>query len=380
MSIYKRGRNYWYEILYKGQRFQKSTKQRNFQAARDIESAFRTALAKGDVGITERPKVPTLSNFRQRFIDEIAVKRADHPDTIDFYERKYDGLLRFKPLANAALDRINEEIIARFTAQMVSDDYARSTVNHHLRTLKRALRLAARWKLIPGAPHIELLDGETERDFVLTRAKETDYLKACPEFLCKAAEFVLETGLRRKELIMLRWPDVHWEPTGRARRGYIHVRGTKSKNSTRNLSLTQRARDVLLRQRQISQCEFVFVADTNPTAPASASGLDHAHARVRKAVNLPETFVLHSLRHTFATRLGEAGADAFTIMRIMGHSTITVSQRYVHPTPETMERAFDDFEAAAVVAQEKASKERESSETVPTNFPTVGVPEGQMIQ
>ena len=47
---------------------------------------------------------------------------------------------------------------------------------------------------------------------------------------------------------------------------------------------------------------------------------------------------MHSLRHTMLTRLGEAGADAFTIMRIAG--SVTVSQRYVHPTPEGMERAL----------------------------------------
>jgi len=41
------------------------------------------------------------------------------------------------------------------------------------------------------------------------------------------------------------------------------------------------------------------------------------------------------------TRLGESGADAFTIMRIAGHSSVTVSQRYVHPSPESLERAFE---------------------------------------
>ena len=55
-------------------------------------------------------------------------------------------------------------------------------------------------------------------------------------------------------------------------------------------------------------------------------------------------FVLHSLRHTYGTRLGEAGADAFTIMRLMGHSSVTVSQRYVHPTPEALERAVERLE------------------------------------
>jgi len=55
--------------------------------------------------------------------------------------------------------------------------------------------------------------------------------------------------------------------------------------------------------------------------------------------------VLHSLRHTFGTRLGEAGADAFTIMRLMGHSTMTVSQRYVHPSPEAVELAYERLTA-----------------------------------
>jgi hypothetical protein len=41
------------------------------------------------------------------------------------------------------------------------------------------------------------------------------------------------------------------------------------------------------------------------------------------------------------TRLGESGVDAFTIMRIAGHSSIVVSQRYIHPTSEAVERAFE---------------------------------------
>jgi hypothetical protein len=41
------------------------------------------------------------------------------------------------------------------------------------------------------------------------------------------------------------------------------------------------------------------------------------------------------------TRLGESGVDAFTITRIAGHSSIVVSQRYIHPTPEAFERAFE---------------------------------------
>lgn len=47
-------------------------------------------------------------------------------------------------------------------------------------------------------------------------------------------------------------------------------------------------------------------------------------------------FALHSLRHTMLTWLGESGVDAFTIMRIAGHSSMAVSLRYIHPTPEAV--------------------------------------------
>jgi len=74
--------------------------------------------------------------------------------------------------------------------------------------------------------------------------------------------------------------------------------------------------------------------------PLQASLVVQQQKRVRKLLKLPADFVLHSLRHTFGTRLGEADADAFTIMRMMGYSTVTVSQRYVHPSPEAVELAF----------------------------------------
>jgi integrase len=60
------------------------------------------------------------------------------------------------------------------------------------------------------------------------REQERPYLVACPNFLRNAAAFMLETGLRRKGLIGLQWQDIHWQPVGNAKRGYIAVRGTKS--------------------------------------------------------------------------------------------------------------------------------------------------------
>jgi hypothetical protein len=55
------------------------------------------------------------------------------------------------------------------------------------------------------------------------------------------------------------------------------------------------------------------------------------------------------------TRLGESGVEAFTIMRIAGHSSVTVSQRYVHPTPEAVERAFVRLEALNQASRDEVS-------------------------
>lgn len=51
-------------------------------------------------------------------------------------------------------------------------------------------------------------------------------------------------------------------------------------------------------------------------------------------------FVLYSLRHTFLTRLGESGCDAWTLARIAGHSNVSMSSRYVHPSEDSVLNAM----------------------------------------
>jgi len=154
---------------------------------------------------------------------------------------------------------------------------------------------------------------------------------------------ILDTGLRIGEAVELEWRDVHLEPVNGARFGYLHVRVGKSKNARRNLSLTPRVRTMLEVRSTQTDSPYVFPSETG--RPYLVTSIDHLHSEVRHTLRLPRDFVIHSLRHTFGTRLGEAGADAFTIMRAMGHSSVTVSQKYVHPTPEAMERAFERLEA-----------------------------------
>src|SRR5215472_9892257 len=63
MSIYKRGKVYWYKFMWNGELIRESTKQGNDRKARNMESAHRAALANGLVGIRERKLTPSLSEF-----------------------------------------------------------------------------------------------------------------------------------------------------------------------------------------------------------------------------------------------------------------------------------------------------------------------------
>jgi site-specific recombinase XerD len=60
-------------------------------------------------------------------------------------------------------------------------------------------------------------------------------------------------------------------------------------------------------------------------------------------------WVLYSFRHTFLTRLGESGCDAWTLARIAGHSNIGISQRYVHPSEYALQNAFARLSAPKVI-------------------------------
>ena len=160
---------------------------------------------------------------------------------------------------------------------------------------------------------------------------------------CESSPFsILIRGYVSQRHGTLEWNDVHLEPVNGARFGYVRIRRGKSKHARRNVPLTDRAKQMLENRKARSHSMLVFAEKGD--APMLVTSLDHLHAEVRKSLGMSNEFVLHSLRHTYGTRLGEGGADAFTIMRIMGHSSVTVSQRYVHPTPERKRAAIQKLE------------------------------------
>ncbi len=264
------------------------------------------------------------------------------PATVCFYAQKVKRLLEYEPLARARLNHIDEALIEAYVQHRI-EMVSPASVNRELATLRRLLRIAKKkLKVINRTPEIELLPGERERDFILNQEQEQDYLSAVPYPLDEVAVLLLDTGLRVGEALGLQWPDIHLDAQNGARLGYLKVREGKSKAARRQLPLTSRVEGMLLRRPKITAWVFM---NEHLDGPLSIHTLEGQHARTRKALGMSSDFVLHSLRHTFGTRLGEEGVDLFTLSKIMGHSTTKMTERYVHPTPESVVRAFESLEA-----------------------------------
>jgi Phage integrase SAM-like domain len=125
-----------------------------------------------------------LRQFEERFNKAIEVRCAEKPRTVKFYRGMFKGLLAFAPLADTRLDRINEALIEWFVQyrealQYRENDTSRATVNRHLATLRRALRLAQEWNVINRVLRIRLMTGERTREFVLRSEEEKEYLDGC---------------------------------------------------------------------------------------------------------------------------------------------------------------------------------------------------------
>jgi integrase len=210
-----------------------------------------------------------------------------------------------------------------------------SSVNGSLRILKLALRLAEDWKLIQKVPKIKLLTNENSRDYLISEEVLQEMIthEKCTPLLKDLLPFLVDTGLRRGEATSLLWSEVGFTPKRNAKLGYVHITRGKTKSAKRDVPLTDRANEILVRLKPLATTEFVFGGCTDMAVTMQ-------FIRLRDAMKL-KGCVLHSTRHTFCTRLGEANVNAYTIMALAGHADIKTSTKYTHPTGAAAENAIN---------------------------------------
>jgi integrase len=363
MSIYKRGDVYWYKFQFNGKLVRESTRQGNDRVARQMEAAHRTSLAKGEVGIREKKPVPTLKEFCDRRFEPWAQSTFERTCVNNWlwFRAGIRRLTSYGLLANAKLDEITNEKLAGFAAHEQTrlqnrgrSKYQRkrglavSSINSAIRVLRRVLSLAVEWGVLESAPKLGLLPGERHRERVISQDEELRYLSAASPLLADVATVLSDTGMRPDECYRLRWEDVTWV---NGRNGSLLITHGKTAAARRVLPMTPRVRAVL--EARSNRAGRPLEGWLWP-APTTSEHIDHStlkkqHAKTFCSVNAeakrsnltPITpFVLYSFRHTFLTRLGQSGCDAWTLARIAGHSSIVISSRYVHPSEDTILAAF----------------------------------------
>jgi integrase len=338
---------YWYKFMWQGKLVRESTKQGNDKVARQMEAAHRTSLARGEVGLRDKKPSPTLADFIDNRFEPWAkatFEKASPKTWFDWYRVGLRAIKAYKPLADSKLSEITSETIADFAAHRQAKGRQVSTVNSSLRVARRVLRLAVELGAAETSPKIKLLSGERHRERVVTLQEEAKYLSAAPEPVASIASVLCDTGLRPEECFRLRWEAITWV---NGRNGVLLVTHGKTAAARRVLPMTPRVRDILERRWEAADKPaegWVWGAPTR-SGHVESSSLKKQHASafralaeeaVKKNGKPIRPFVLYNLRHTFLTRLGESGCDAWTLARIAGHSNVSMSSRYVHPSEDAV--------------------------------------------
>ncbi len=325
--------------MFNGTLHQRSLRTHDKGEARELESVFRSSLVKGEFGIIESRKAPTLEKFEARLLPHLKANTAER--TYEFYKQNLSVLKRFVPLASCRLGSIDSALIENFIQWRLKEKVAAVTVNHSLRTLRRALHIAKQWRLIRDVPTINLLPGEHEREAIIDEPTLATMIKWTAtlypsSIMHHLLPFLVDTGLRITEACMLQRDHVTFDD---GKPVDVRVVKGKSKYAKRTVPLTERAATALEACLKKSRSQWVFCGKGGKRHLTRHYPSEQFRL-IRDAMNQDQDMVLHSTRHTFCTGLGNAGCDAFTIQKLAGHSSILISQRYVHSDQEAKQSAI----------------------------------------
>jgi integrase len=341
MSIFKRGNVYWYHFLFNSKHFQKSTKQGNPRTARQIEAAFKTALAKGDVGIVERREIPAFKAAIRDFLKWSETEHQAHSATHRRYQVSAVALR--KHFVDSPLDRISPEEVERFktarTAQVSPKTKRRlkpATVNRELACLKAIFNHALKADIPLRNPvsRVKFLEEHNEQTRVLSYAEQDQYLAFATPMLRDIATLMLETGMRPEEVYRIRPGNVYLD------QGFLVNPFGKTKAARRRVPLSASARSVLA-TRMVDEGVYLFPCETDRNRPIPK--INNAHDRAVRDSGVA-AFRPYDLRHTWATRAAMSGIDLVTLAAMLGHSRIQMVLRYAHPTQEHQHQAMEKLE------------------------------------
>jgi integrase len=334
----KSGQGYIYHVDFrvKGRRYRVSTKTADRKIALQVLQDIQGKIARGTFNLLEYEKRDiSLNDFLIDYFDQINGSKAASTIALEGHHTR-----RFvETVGNLNMRSIDIKILDLWKSKRL-EEVRPVTFNIERRSMRAIFNVAKRWgyideNLIPRVQkarveekRLFLRDDELARIFAAmdkeiastNGEEERDVLIQFRLFV----EFLLYTGLRREEGIKLRWSEIDLD------HGVIAVVKSKDKK-VRRVPLTRRGRQILqvLGPDLFSRLTMDFVT------------------RKFGAYCVNEDLVgfkLHSLRHTFATKLIDAGVDVLTVSKLLGHSNINTTLIYAKVQLPVLERAVNMLE------------------------------------
>ncbi|MBI4715997.1 MAG: tyrosine-type recombinase/integrase [Nitrospirae bacterium] len=328
MGLYKRGTVWWMSFVYKGQRFRQSTGTSSRKLAEAILAKVNHDITEGRWFDTAEEKKRTFRELLDRYLREHSIPRkapASHVRDLSVSRH----LLSF--FGHLFLAEISPRKIAEYKGRRRVDGAKPATINKELGLVRHAFNLAIKeWEWCRDNPmhRVTMEPVHNQVDRWLAAKEEERLMVASPVWLREIVIFALNTGMRKGEILSLLWRDVDFS------RSVLVV--MKSKNrERRTLPLNSRVFELLMERQHGGATVSDFVFSTSHGTRITDRNLSRAFYVAMEKAEL-ENFRFHDLRHTFATRLVQAGVDLYKVQRLLGHKTPAMTQRYAHHSPESL--------------------------------------------
>jgi integrase len=313
---------YWYEFTLNGVRFRKSTGSSNRTAALRVEAEKKHELWALGVGFTRAPIA--FATAMNEFLSWS--KSQNKPATRKRYKVSSKPLIAF--FRSKKLQDIRRADIEAFKLHRMQQ-CSNAGTNRDL----ACLRVMLSWAMGQGYIQANLFKGvkmlpEGPGNMrIVSHEEERMYLSDADPLTRDIATLIVETGMRPNEVYRMRSENVHLEER------FVFIPEGKTKTARRNVPLSEKAAEVIARRLKAGH---LFPHRVDPAKPMVYS---HGHEQVCKRLGF--TFRLYDFRHTFGSRMAMAGVDLMTLRELMGHASITTTQRYCHPTPEHKREAVE---------------------------------------
>jgi integrase len=238
------------------------------------------------------------------------------------------------------LRRFNTLLVEQLQTDIISKGRKPATNNKTLNILKHAFRKAVEWDMVEEEVlkrirKVKLLRDEGMRLRYLSIEECQGLINACDCHLKPIVITALNTGMRRGEILNLKWDNVD------LKHGFILLDKTKN-GDRREIPINETLRmtfQSVMRRLDIPQ---VF-HDLKKGKPYKA--VRHSFSSACKRAGITD-FHFHDLRHTFASHLVMAGVDITTVSKLLGHKSLKMTLRYAHLTPAHMAKAVNILDSA----------------------------------